>query len=302
MADELRGIRSVIVEICRFEGQRGVSRSGRTLASRQLVSSSLQFTTCAYAPPERSSHPRHGRIGREPLPDSPMTPVSVPRRLRDGRSPLRWFALRCNNSASRPSRSPGWVGSCRRARERVARDGPEAVRRWSSRTVAVAESGPRMGFPTRGLSRVPAPVESGVAPHTYRMPRLCNFINAPIADLCRWHPELVTRTVDTKIEKNLNLRAADALPERPLLLDQPAKDASPGPENEDRRPAPSRPGRDHGWFRIECPSRRATSAATASVKLSVDSEPPRSRVRIPWRSRSSVAFLTAWPALISPSW
>ncbi len=41
--------------------------------------------------------------------------------------------------------------------------------------------------------------------------------------------------------------------------------------------------------------RRATSAATAAVKLSVDSWPPRSRVRTPWRSRSSVAFLTAWP-------
>src|SRR5262249_5876491 len=48
--------------------------------------------------------------------------------------------------------------------------------------------------------------------------------------------------------------------------------------------------------------RLRTSAATAAVKLSVDSEPPRSRVRVPWRKRSSVAFLTAWATLISPIW
>jgi len=49
-------------------------------------------------------------------------------------------------------------------------------------------------------------------------------------------------------------------------------------------------------------SRLATSAATASVNVSVDSWPPRSRVRTPCRSRSSVAFLTAWPTATSPSW
>ena len=58
----------------------------------------------------------------------------------------------------------------------------------------------------------------------------------------------------------------------------------------------------HGRFCGGDSQSAPTSAATASVKLSVDSWPPRSRVRTPWRSRSSVAFLTAWPTAISPSW
>ena len=48
--------------------------------------------------------------------------------------------------------------------------------------------------------------------------------------------------------------------------------------------------------------RRATSSATAAVKESVDSVPPRSLVRTPPRRRSRVAVFTAWPRAISPIW
>jgi hypothetical protein len=44
-----------------------------------------------------------------------------------------------------------------------------------------------------------------------------------------------------------------------------------------------------GRVSVALASRRATSAATASVKLFVDSLPPRSRVRTPSRNRSRVA-------------
>ncbi len=46
-------------------------------------------------------------------------------------------------------------------------------------------------------------------PHTIRMARFCNFMNAPITDSGRFSPEPLTTKVDKKSQKNWNLRAAD---------------------------------------------------------------------------------------------
>ncbi len=46
-------------------------------------------------------------------------------------------------------------------------------------------------------------------PHTIRMARFCNFMNAPPTDSGRFSPEPLTTKADRKSQKNWNLRAAD---------------------------------------------------------------------------------------------
>jgi len=94
---------------------------------------------------------------------------------------------------------------------------------------------------------------------------------------------------------------------RPLIAGRPRRDNARRPELatawDGLQPLSRRDTVHASWTWDRGGARRlATSAATAAVKESVDSWPPRSRVRMPWRSRSSVAFLTDWPALISPIW
>ena len=117
---------------------------------------------------------------------------------------LRSSALVGNISPGRHHRSPGPETSSGRGSARIGRIRSRAAWARSSRPVAGDDPTGPIGFLTGRLSlrQSDVSVESRhTRSPTLRMPQLSDFLNAPIAELCRRPPELSTSTGDAKIKK-----------------------------------------------------------------------------------------------------